>query len=85
VTAPTPEGSEQAANALEKELLKRPDLFRSVVQPDSGKFFERNGLLYEPLPSLKGSMAGLSNADLLVGELAADPSLRGVMKACVRR
>jgi hopanoid biosynthesis associated RND transporter like protein HpnN len=80
VTAPTPEGSEQAANALEKELLKRPDLFRSVVQPDAGQFFQQNGLLYEPLPSLKGSMAGLSKADLLVGTLAADPSLRGVMK-----
>jgi uncharacterized protein len=81
VTAPTPEDSEQAASALERELGKRPDLFRSVAQPDGGKFFQQNGLLFEPLPKLKESMAGLSSADILVGTLAADPSLRGVMKA----
>jgi hypothetical protein len=81
VTAPTPEASEQATDALEKELAKRADLFRSVVQPDGGKFFQRNGLLFEPLPNVKRSMAGLSSADVLVGTLAADPSLRGAMKA----
>jgi uncharacterized protein len=80
VTAPTPEDAEQATSALQKELVKSPNLFRSVVQPDGGKFFEQNGLLFEPLPSVKDSMAGLSSADILVGTLAADPSLRGVMK-----
>ena len=81
VTAPTPEDAEQATNALEHELSKRSDLFRSVVQPDGGAFFQRNGLLFEPLPNLKGSMTGLSSADVIVGALAADPSLRGVLKA----
>jgi uncharacterized protein len=81
VTARTPEDAEQATNALEGALSKRTDLFRSVVQPDGGKFFQRNGLMFEPLSSVKGSMAGLSSADVLVGTLAADPSLRGVMKA----
>jgi predicted RND superfamily exporter protein len=52
VTAPTPEDAEQATNALEKELVKRPDLFRSVAQPDGGKFFQQNGLLLEPLPNV---------------------------------
>ena len=81
VTAPTPENSEQAANALETELARHTDLFRSVVQPDGGKFFQQNGLLFEPLSDVKGSMAGLSGADFLVGTLAADPTLRGAMKA----
>ena len=81
VTAPTPENAEQAASALETELAGRPDLFRSVVQPDDGKFFRHNGQLFEPLADIKRSMAGLSGADFLVGTLAADPSLRGAMKA----
>jgi hopanoid biosynthesis associated RND transporter like protein HpnN len=81
VTASTPEGAEQATGALEKQLVNRPDMFRSVVQPDGGRFFQQNGLLFEPLPNVKESMAGLSEADILVGTLTADPSLRGVMKA----
>lgn len=81
VTAPTPENSEQAANALEAALARRTDLFRSVVQPDGGKFFQQNGLLFQSLSDVKRSMAGLSGADFLVGTLVADPTLRGTMKA----
>jgi hypothetical protein len=81
VTAPTPEDAEQATNALEKELSKHPDLFQAVVQPEGGDFFQRNGLLFEPLAGVKKSIAGLSGADFLIGTLAADPSLRGVMKS----
>ena len=81
VTARTPEDAEQATNALERELSKRPDLFQAVVQPEGGDFFQRNGLLFEPLDGVKRSIAGLSSADFLIGTLAADPSLRGVMKS----
>src|SRR5665213_1415081 len=44
VRAPTPENAEQATTALAQHLLKNPNLFRMVVKPDSGTFFERNGL-----------------------------------------
>lgn len=81
VTASTPENAEQATNALEKELSKRPDLFQAVVQPEGGDFFQRNGLLFEPLAGVKRSIAGLSSADFLIGTLAADPTLRGAMKS----
>jgi hopanoid biosynthesis associated RND transporter like protein HpnN len=81
VTAPTPEDAEQATNALEKELSKHPDLFQAVVQPEGGDFFQRNGLLFEPLAGVKKSIAGLSSADFLIGTLAADPTLRGAMKS----
>lgn len=81
VTAPTLEQADQATDALEQQLASHPDLFRSVVRPDGGKFFRQNGLLFESLPSVKKSMAGLSGANVLVGTLAADPSLRGVVKA----
>jgi hopanoid biosynthesis associated RND transporter like protein HpnN len=80
VTAPTTEDAELATGALENGLAKRQDLFQSVVESDGGKFFRKNGLLFESLPNVKESMASLSNADVLLGTLAADPSLRGVMK-----
>jgi hypothetical protein len=81
VSATTPENAEQATNELEKGLSQRPDLFRSVVQADSGEFFQHNGMLFEPLPDVKKSLEGSSRAKLLIEELASDPSLRGAMKA----
>src|SRR3984885_4879112 len=80
VSATTPENAEQATNALEKELSQHSDLFHSVVQADSGEFFQHNGMLFEPLSDVKKSLNGLSRAKLLIEELANDPSLRGVMK-----
>jgi uncharacterized protein len=81
VTAATPENAEQATNELEKGLSQHPDLFHSVIQADSGEFFQHNGMLFEPLSDVKKSLDGLSKAQLLIEELASDPSLRGVMKA----
>jgi hopanoid biosynthesis associated RND transporter like protein HpnN len=81
VTAATPENAEQATTVLERDLSKRSDLFRTVVRPDSGDFFQNNGLLFEPLSDVKKSVAGLSRAQFLINALATDPSLRGVMKA----
>jgi uncharacterized protein len=80
VTAPTPEEAQQATNMLAQELARNPDLFRKVVQPDNGDFFESHGLLFQSLPDLKKSVGGLAQSRPLVGQLAADPSLRGVMK-----
>lgn len=81
VRATTPENAEQATNALAQDLAKNSNLFRMVVQPDSGAFFERNGLLFETLPDVKKSIADLKKAEPLIAALAADPSLRGAMKA----
>jgi uncharacterized protein len=80
VSAATPENAEQATNTLEKELSKQSGMFHSVVQADSGEFFQHNGLLFEPLSDVKKSLEGLSRARLLIEELASDPSLRGAMK-----
>jgi hypothetical protein len=81
VTASTPENAEQATNALQRDLSQRLSLFRAVVQPDSGDFFQRSALLFEPLADVKKSVDGLSKSQFLIGTLATDPSLRGVMKA----
>lgn len=56
VRAPTPEFAEQAANELAQQLAKNRDQFRAVTQPDSGAFFERNGLLFQPPPDVEKSI-----------------------------
>jgi hopanoid biosynthesis associated RND transporter like protein HpnN len=81
VTAATPENAELATSALERDLSKQSDLFRTVVRPDGGVFFQHNGLLFEPLPDVRKSIGGLSSAHVLIDTLAADPNLRGVMTA----
>jgi uncharacterized protein len=45
VTTPTAENAEIATDELVQRLSKDPDLFKKVGQPDSGAYFERNGLL----------------------------------------
>jgi uncharacterized protein len=81
VKAPTPENAEQATNALAQRLAKNKDLFPLVGQPDSGAFFERNGLLFQPLANVKASAEGLVQTAPLLSDLAGDPSVRGVMTA----
>jgi len=81
VTAPTAENAELATNQLAQSLAKKPELFPTVGQPDSGDFFERNGLLFEPPADVKKAADGLATAEPLLSTLAGDPSLRGAMSA----
>jgi hypothetical protein len=81
VRAPTAENAEQATNELAQTLAKNSKLFPTVGQPDSGDFFERNGLLFDSPANVEKSAEGLTQAQPLISGLAADPSLRGVMKA----
>jgi len=81
VDAPTQELVEQAANRLQRALEADPGLFPSVRQSQGGRFFERNGLLYLPTAELQNQVDWLTRADVLIGTLAADPSLRGTLDA----
>jgi hopanoid biosynthesis associated RND transporter like protein HpnN len=81
VRAATPENAEQSTDALAQALSKNPSLYPMVGQPDSGDFFDRNGLLFESLSDVKSSLGGLTAAEPIIGSLAADPSLRGMMNA----
>jgi hypothetical protein len=81
VTAPTPENTDYATDALEKQLSTQKNLFPTVVRPDSGDFFERNGLLFKSLPEVRNSLGGLSQGEPFIAGLASDPSLRGVAKS----
>src|ERR1700726_3380818 len=80
VKAPSAENAEQATNALVRALSRQPDLFPLVEQPDSGDFFERNGLLFEPLAEVTKSADGFTRIQPFIATLALDPSLRGAMR-----
>jgi hopanoid biosynthesis associated RND transporter like protein HpnN len=80
VKAPSAEDAEQATNVLAQALSRQPDLFPSVEQPDSGDFFERNGLLFRPPAEVRKSAEGFARMQPFITALAFDPSLRGVAK-----
>lgn len=81
VKAPTAENAEMATDELAQTLSKDQSRLRAIGQPDSGDFFERNELLLASSSDLKKSVAGLADARPFVSVLAADPSLRGIMRA----
>jgi len=53
---------------------------KTVEQADSGDFFERDGLLFEPLAEVNKTIGGLKTAQPLISGLAGDPTLRGIMR-----
>jgi len=77
VKAPTAENAEQATNALAQALAKNPKLFPLVGQPDSGDFFERNGLLFDSPADVKKSAAGLTQPVLCFPCSPAIPACAG--------
>ena len=80
IDALTPEElAEQATTALTARLEQHPELFPVVYRPDGGVFFQRNGLLFLPTADVKHLTDQLIAAQPLLGPLAADPSLRGLM------
>src|SRR5215470_2169921 len=81
VDAPTPEATEQATSKLADALKARPDQFKAVSQPGGGDFFARNGFLFLPRDEVAKATDGIARADDLIGTLASDPSVRGVLDA----
>jgi len=77
----TPELTETAAQRLNEKLAARPDLFRSIVQLNGGRFFNQNGLLFRPAAEVRGTTEALLKARPLLATLSSDPSLRGIMDA----
>jgi hopanoid biosynthesis associated RND transporter like protein HpnN len=81
VDAPTPELADQASAKLEAALNAHSDQFPVVTEIDNGPFFARNGMLFLPLGDVERLTEAFDRAAPLVGTLAADPSLRGVLDA----
>jgi len=84
VDATTPELAEQATGALAAQLSNEHRLFRLVWRPDGGPFFDRVGLLFQSTDEVARTTQALIAAQPLLGTLAGDPSLRGLMDALTR-
>jgi uncharacterized protein len=81
IDAATPELAEQASSELGRALLGHRERFVAVSQPGGGQFFEQNGLLFLPAAEVERFTNGLRQADVLIGAVAEDPSLRGILSA----
>jgi hopanoid biosynthesis associated RND transporter like protein HpnN len=81
IDAATPDLAEDAADALEKRLARETTRFQSVRRPDGGPFFRKEGLLFLPAKEVQDTTERVIAAQPLIGSLAADPSLRGLLGA----
>lgn len=81
VDAATPERAEQATAVLAQRLSSQIELFRAVSRPDGGAFFDRAGPLFESIADLSQTTQRLIAAQPLLGSLAQDPTVRGLMDA----
>jgi hopanoid biosynthesis associated RND transporter like protein HpnN len=79
VDGKTPELAERAAARLAETLDADDKDFEGVRRPDGGDFFAREGLLYGSVEDVQKATDALVTAQPFLGELAYDPSLRGVM------
>ncbi len=77
----TPEAVETTAGALAAAVALEPDDFRTVRRPDSSPFLSREGLLFLDTPKLQALLDHLIDSQPFLGELAADPSARGLFAA----
>src|SRR5262245_60052410 len=84
VDADTAELAEHATAALTARLSSEPRLFRFVWRPDGGAYFDRAGLLFQSTDEVARSTQALIAAQPLLGTLAGDPTLRGLMDALAR-
>ncbi len=81
IDAATPEQAEAAATMLAARLQEEPRHVRRAWLPEGGPFLERYGLLLLPQPEVQAVLERLIAAQALLGPLAADPGLRGMLTA----
>ena len=77
----TPELAEEATAALAQRLAGNTQAIVALRRPDGGPFFNRAGLLFAPTEEVARTTQQMIAAQPLLGTLAADPTLRGVMDA----
>ena len=78
--APTAELTTQATDLLWNRLEADKSHVIQVAQPGGGAFFRKNGLLFLPVAETEKVAGQLTQADPLIGQLATDPSLRGLIE-----
>lgn len=81
VDGATPEEAEATAAALAAALTVDHKHFKSVRRPDSSPYLARNALLFLDKNTLEQLLNQTIDAQPFLGQLAADPSLRGLLSA----
>lgn len=81
VDGATPEEAEATAASLALALGADKAHFKSVRQPDVSPYLERNALMFLDRPQLSALLDQTIDAQPFLGQLAADPSLRGLLGA----
>jgi uncharacterized protein len=81
VDAAAPEEAEATAASLAAALRTDPAHIDSVRQPDASPYLERNGLLFLDEKPLQDLLDHTIDAQPFLGQLAADPSARGLFAA----
>ena len=81
VDSAVPEVAEQTAKALALALSFDRTHFQSVRQPDVSPYFDRVGLMFLDPKALGTLLDQTVDAQPFLGQLAADPSLRGLAGA----
>jgi hopanoid biosynthesis associated RND transporter like protein HpnN len=75
----TPELADSAASKLTAALIAEPSLFITARRPDGGPFFDQNGILFLSTKEVQQTADDVIAAQPLLGGLAADPTLRGLL------
>ncbi len=76
-----PEEADATAAALAAALSVDRAHFRDVTRPDASPYLQHNGLLFLDTPKLEALLNQTVDAQPFLGQLAADPSLRGLFAA----
>ena len=81
VDAPTSEAASKATLSLSHALAGRKNLFRAVDPVSETAFFAHSAFLFPPVDQVAAITGRLGEAAPLVGQMARDPSLRGLSRA----
>ncbi len=78
IDAREPEEADATANALATAIAADQAHFRSVRRPDASPFLTQEGLLFLGIKPLEALLNRIIDAQPFLGQLAADPSARGL-------
>ncbi len=81
IDAKEPEEAEATAAALTARLTEDHTHFLNVRRPDTSPFLKQEGMLFLDTPQLELLLDRTIDAQPFLGELAQDPSARGVFKS----
>ena len=81
IDAKEPEEADDTAAALAEKLEQDSEHFLSVRRPDALPFLRQEGMLFLDTPQLESLLDRTIDAQPFLGELAQDPSARGVFKS----